>query len=768
MLRRVLWPALSLAFLAFLFIPPCARAAPAAPVRLRIGVTADGIVRVTAADLLAAGVNPATVDPRTFAMSSLGATVAITVTNEASGTFGPNDRILFLGQRFRGTQMEEKYTDERVYWLDIGGAPGPRISALDAAPQGNLTPPADVATTLRAEENTSWWALHCLCLDTQDTWFWASLQPPGPGQMITATLPYTVPDPAPAYSAAFRLEEIGRAYGGPRPNHGTTIAVNGRPVIDQTWSDKQRLVFTTTLPAGLLVSGVNQVDVGARIMPGNYGDWVYANYWEVDYRRLFRAWQDRFDFRAEEAGLHEYAVDGWTSNPVTIWDISDPSQPRWLTVTKGMAHKLYLPWISSGGAAQTPVHQVRFRTDDVPGARYWLQTEATYGHPASVRLRLPTGLRDNARGADAVIVTPAEFRPAADRLADWHRAHGRRVLVADLQDVYDEFNEGILNPKAVQNMLIWGTAHWPGVAPVYLTLVGDGHYNFKGYNPDVYGTAPDPLPPFLAWADPWQGEVAADALYGDLNGDGVPEVAVGRLAVNTLAEANIVVDKITTYDETLRSAPWQRRALFVADNPDLAGDFPSNSDEIIAGYLPADLAVTRAYLPGTTEVPATAEQIAATRKSISDAVQAGVWLMQYTGHGAPDGWAGERILTTADVPGLTNGVKLPVEMVFNCLDGYFIHPQPSRQGLAEMLQRQSGGGTVAAISPSGLGITQHQQAFRRILMTVLFKDGVRDLGTALIETKRQFYATYGPNYLIETMTLFGDPAMQLPQAMTSQ
>ena len=53
-------------------------------------------------------------------------------------------------------------------------------------------------------------------------------------------------------------------------------------------------------------------------------------------------------------------------------------------------------------------------------------------------------------------------------------------------------------------------------------------------------------------------------------------------------------------------------------------------------------------------------------------------------------------------------------------------------------------------------------------MTVLFKDGVRDLGTALIETKRQFYATYGPNYLIETMTLFGDPAMQLPQAMTSQ
>ena len=55
---------------------------------------------------------------------------------------------------------------------------------------------------------------------------------------------------------------------------------------------------------------------------------------------------------------------------------------------------------------------------------------------------------------------------------------------------------------------------------------------------------------------------------------------------------------------------WQRRALFVADNPDPAGNFPVLSDEIISGYLPSDLAVTRAYLPGQYPgTPATAEQI---------------------------------------------------------------------------------------------------------------------------------------------------------------
>ena len=82
--------------------------------------------------------------------------------------------------------------------------------------------------------------------------------------------------------------------------------------------------LTAAVPAGSLVSGINSVQLGAHVMPGNYGDYLYVNYWELDYRRLFRAWQDQFDFRAEDAGPHEYAVDNWTSNQVAIWDISDP------------------------------------------------------------------------------------------------------------------------------------------------------------------------------------------------------------------------------------------------------------------------------------------------------------------------------------------------------------------------------------------------------------------------------------------------------------
>jgi hypothetical protein len=752
----------------------------AATARLRIGVTTDGITTVSPANLSAAGVDPASVDPRTFAMTSLGKAVAIQVTGEGDGHFDAADRIYFFGQRFRGPEMDQKYTAERVYWLDIGGAPGPRIPGVIAQPKGDLTPPQHFAATVRAEESREWWALHTLNLDTQDTWFWASLQPIGTGGVATASLSYTIPDPAPGQPATFRLEEISRA-GNPAvsPDHRTTVSLNNVALLDQAWDGQYvRQVFSAAVPAGLLVNSTNTVSVGARNTPGISVDWVYANYWEVDYRRLFRAWQGRVDFKAESSGTHEYEVANWPSGNVIVWDVTAAEQPRNL-LYRDLPYRQFLPLAARGASAASAAADVaptegaatvsiRFRVNDTTGARFWLQDAATVQAPASVRRGAPTGLRAPAGGADAVILTSAALRPAAEQLAVWHRAHGRRALVVDFLDVVDEFNDGIYHPKAVPAMLAWAKTHWTAPAPAYLTLVGDGHWNFFGNNPSVYPASPIHIPPYLAFLDPWQGEIPADVLYGDLDGDTVPEVAVGRLAVNTLAEANTVVAKIVSYDETTRSADWQRRALFVADNPDPAtGDYPAVSDEIInGGYLPADVQPVRAYLPGTPPAMPTAEQIAATRAAIFSNIQAGVLMVQYTGHGSPLTWAHELIwqktdtTTNLDVDHLSNGSRLPIVMSFNCLDGYF--PDPRIISLAEAMQIKQGGGAVALISPAGLGTTNDEQRFRKILMDVMFKQGVREIGAALTEAKRQYAGISGPDYLVANVMLYGDPALRLP------
>ncbi len=314
--------------------------------------------------------------------------------------------------------------------------------------------------------------------------------------------------------------------------------------------------------------------------------------------------------------------------------------------------------------------------------------------------------------------------------------------------------------RAVPAMLAWAQTHWEGAPPAYLTLLGDGHWNFKGYNPTKYPPGPNPIPPYLAFVDPWQGEAPADALYGDIDGDGRSDLAVGRIPVNTLGEANIVVGKIIAYDDSLRLARWQRRSIFVADNtdpngPEYAGDFQALSDEIIRDYLPRDQYVERIYLNTPT-----APNADAARQAIANAIQSGAFMLHYTGHGEITSWAHEQIWRTIDVAGLQNGGALPVIMTLNCLDGYFAYP--GTPGMAETMLLRQGGGSVAAISSAGRGLAPDQQNLRKLMMTTLFRDDVQELGRAFQLAKEEFHRRYGDNYVLATMTMYGDPAMRLP------
>lgn len=741
----------------------------AVAVRLRIGIVTEGLVRITPSDLAGAGVDPATVDPRAFAMTSMGEPIAIRVTGEADGHFDPADRIEFFGQPFRSVlpgaldrQQEEKYTDERVYWLDIGGAGGLRVAEnVDGTPQRNLTPPTHFPATLHAEVNSVWTSLWSLNYDTRDTWYWERIGLPSAGVTTTTrSYPFLIPYPAPGFPAAVRLEVLPVTTrttanpGGTNPSHRVAISLGGQQLGELIWDGLIRQVITGTAAAGALTATTTGLDVQVSIQAPSTKEAMYINFWELDYRRLFRAYDDRLDFRAETAGLQEFSATDFASGPVTVWDVTVPAQPKRLS---GVA-------VTSGaGSAYT----ARFRANPAAGDRFWMQGEASFSVPASTALRSDTGLRAPARGADTVIVTPAFLRPAAETLAAWHRAHGRRTLVADLQDVYDEFNDGIRHPKAVRHMLAWAAVNWTAPAPIYLVLLGDGHFNLKNYPTasSYYAPAVNPLPPYLIFKDPWQGEIAADGLYGDYTGDDLPDVAVGRIPVNILDEANVAVAKITGYDENGRLLPWQQRTLFVADEIDpLAGDFWQLSDDIILGHTPADLAAQRVYYGAKTPAPAypTYGNAADAKTALLSAVNSGAFMVQYTGHGAPQYWSKQNLWTVADSALLANGAQLPIILSFNCFDGYFTYSSSTYQSLAETMFRQAGGGSVAAIAPSGEGLTNDQTAFRKILLDTLFKDGVRELGRAFLIAKQTYSGTYGVNYYVYEMNLFGDPAMRLP------
>ena len=254
-------------------------------------------------------------------------------------------------------------------------------------------------------------------------------------------------------------------------------------VADTTWNGMVRQVVAGTVPAGLLTSPTTSLKArvidARRLRPR---DAMYLNFWEVDYRRLFRAYDNQLDFQAEAAGTQEFSATDFTSAGVAVWDITAPLQPKRLS------------GVQTTGAGP---YAARFRATPAAGDRFWMQGEGSFAAPASIVLRSSTaGLRNPAGGADTIIVTPALLRPAADTLAAWHVAHGRRTVVVDLQDAYDEFNNGIRHPVAVRQMAAWAAANWAAPAPAYLVLMGDGHLNMKGYaaaSPNLRASA-EPVP----------------------------------------------------------------------------------------------------------------------------------------------------------------------------------------------------------------------------------------------------------------------------------
>ncbi|RPI53192.1 MAG: DUF11 domain-containing protein, partial [Chloroflexi bacterium] len=364
----------------------------------------------------------------------------------------------------------------------------------------------------------------------------------------------------------------------------------------------------------------------------------------------------------------------------------------------------------------------------------------------------PSDLHDPGNGADYLVITHHDFSAALAPLLDARAGQGYRVMSVDVQDVYDEFGGGWMSPEAIRSFLDYAYHNWTPPAPTYVLLVGDGHFDPKddlGYGLGIY------LPPYLGVVDPWIGETATDNWYACLEGDDkLPDVLVGRLPVNTAAEAAAVVAKIVAY-ESLEPAAWMSNAVFVTDNPDDAGDFYAFSDALIAGFLPPPYAPTRIYYASTCLTgPACRSQLVA-------AINSGRLIVNYVGHGSVQSWAGESLFRFADISTLANGDRLPLFVPMTCLEGSFHYPYPGATAVGEGVVVAAGKGGVASWSPTGFGVAHGHDYLNRGLYEALFYTGLRELGPATYAAKLQLFATGINLDQLDTYHILGDPALRV-------
>ena len=93
-----------------------------------------------------------------------------------------------------------------------------------------------------------------------------------------------------------------------------------------------------------------------------------------------------------------------------------------------------------------------------------------------------------------------------------------------------------------------------------------------------------------------------------------------------------------------------------------------------------------------------------------------------------------------------------------CFTGFFHHPQVAT--LDESLVRRSGGGAVAAWGSTGLGVaTGHSSLHQGFTAAVRAGQGGAKLGAGALAGKLRVWATGADLGLLDTFTLFGDPAL---------
>ena len=239
-------------------------------------------------------------------------------------------------------------------------------------------------------------------------------------------------------------------------------------------------------------------------------------------------------------------------------------------------------------------------------------------------------------------------------------------------------------------------------------------------------------------------ETASDEWLADFTGDGLAELALGRLPVRTAAEVSKMVAKIIDYE---RSSPAEE-VLLVSDENN-GYDFEAASSNLIP-LVPTNLRVSR--IDRGQADPETA------KKTLLDAIYRGQKIVKYTGHGSVDLWSGN-LLRAADARALANVGRLPLFVMMTCLNGYF--QDAAIDSLSEALMKAEGG-AVAVWASTGMTAPIDQWTMNQELYRMIFNGGgINGQSLTIGEATERAKARITDIDIRRTWVLLGDPSMKL-------
>ena len=788
--------------------------------RYKILVDKTGIYRLTSEDLRRNwGINLSGIDPRRLHLRTNGREVPIYVYGEEDGRFDRADFIEFLG-----IDAKSRYTLWNVYWLGVERTRGARVAEIHASPDDStakLIPsfrsklyfeedhlhnnlrhvePKDVSP----DDKHAWY-------EALDFWYWTGVKNLADANEIDLEFPlYDLTQSFDQPSIRVNLQ------GGTPTDHEVLVSINDIRIAEAQWESQDIVTVDRTLRVWNNLRDATQgeknaitlarIDTTEEENTTAFPYHVYIDSFEVEYTRLLKAVNDSLEFttpastdphNVRKRRRLEYTIQTFLSPDVAIFEhdgevlVSKLQNPKIEHVDLNRTERNRLREIyginAGADSANQPslqdiprfAYNATFQVRDGHDAKYIAVSSAGVRQPVRVEKATSSDLLSPTNGADYLIISHPIFIEASERLAQWRstqKGGGYRTKVVDVTQIYDIFSNGMVNPRAIKDFLTYAYKNWAPPALSYVAIMGDGTYDHRGVDEEVYPDPPEVagyIPTHYIWTLSF-GKTSVDHWYTTVNGiDELPDFYIGRLSVETSEEADNVVDKLINYENKRPNGNWRRRIISVADD-----EINNSSDEIFKSSL-ASISKNQALL-GYETVPIYLEDVTnmvaankaaypelpqrVAKDMIIDAMSDGAVIAQYAGHGGRIVWAHEAIFDNRAIDLVSETDHLPFMLVLSCYNGYF--DAPGEPSMAEKLLRKDKSGIIAMLSATRLTYGSGNDALNNIIFDMIFQRNIRQLGPISFDSKIEQLIEDGRgqlNVMLE-YTLFGDPAMNLAMA----
>lgn len=740
----------------------------------KLAVPATGLYKIDAAFITSMGLNPATVNPNNVRIYGNGGRMlpeanykprqddltenAVLAYDNGDNVFNSGDYVIFYGMGPTGwdannatkrfNHLKNLYSDTAYYFITFDKGASTKVTEENGTGAGNVN-----------VTDYNWYAVY----EKDD------VNPGGIGKnwygetfsSLSGNLTQTFNFDVGALNGPANITAAvgSRGSGGSKfmisANGGTTNTID----FPGSTSDGLVMIIKSVNWDATINNGL--VSVSLNYNPSSTASMGYLDYIEVNGRRPLTVMGAQTSFRdlnsVNAGNIAQYTVQSVTGN-ARIWDVTNPYQPVLVTANISGSSLSF-----ARDASQLREYVVMNGTD--------LLMPQYAGTVANQNLH-GLGQTDN------IIVTNKQFKEQADRLAAYHSANDKmRVVVVTPEEIYNEFSSGAQDISAIRDfvrMFYKRAGSDTTQMPKYLTLLGSGSYDYKNRiaNNSNY------VPVFESKESAYKlNSFSTDDFYGFLDdNENIEEVSlyntldigVGRLPARSVADAKNMVDKVLSYKTPETLGPWRLASTLIADNADGAGNHMQDAEvmgSVITNTTHNLYNHSKVYLDAIPSISTPAGHRAPiANASIADRVFKGTLMMNYSGHGNPQVWADERILTKDDFNKWNNSKTLPFMVTATCDFGQF--DQPQFVSAAEQLALRKDGGVIAILTTTASVYAHYNRPLNALFLESQLRQNENgswnSFGDATRIGKNATYSiSKDPNELANyrKFALLGDPAL---------